>query len=57
MGEPGRLPAQREDVDLDKTVDLPIGKTASITFDEPGTYLYQCSLHPDQMKGKVVVET
>jgi len=42
--------------DLDETVDLPIGKTASITFDEPGTYLYQCTLHPDQMKGKVVVE-
>lgn len=42
--------------ELDRTVDLPIGKTATITFDEPGTYLYQCTLHPTQMKGKVVVE-
>jgi plastocyanin len=41
---------------LGKTVDLSVGKSASITFDEAGTFLYQCTLHPAQMKGKVIVE-
>ena len=38
----------------DRTVDLPIGGSGSLTFDEAGTVLYQCSIHP-QMHGKVVV--
>lgn len=40
----------------DVTEDLPIGESATITFDEPGDYYYECSLHPDQMKGLVVVD-
>lgn len=34
----------------------PGGKTATFTFDQPGTYHYQCSLHPQNMKGTVTVE-
>ena len=37
--------------------DLRIGGTTTITFDEPGTFYYQCTLHPTQMKGKVIVES
>ncbi len=37
------------------THDLGIGKTVTVTFDQPGTVYYQCSLHPTQMKGEVVV--
>lgn len=39
----------------DVTEDLPQGASASITFDEPGEVYYECSIHPDQMRGKVVV--
>jgi plastocyanin len=39
----------------DRTEDLPIGETASITFDEPGEVDYECSLHPQQMQGTVIV--
>ncbi|HEX2031975.1 MAG TPA: plastocyanin/azurin family copper-binding protein [Actinomycetota bacterium] len=39
----------------DVTEDLPIGETATITFDEPGEVPYECSLHPQQMQGKVMV--
>jgi len=35
--------------------DLPIGASASLTFDDPGTVYYQCSIHPQQMHGKIVV--
>jgi plastocyanin len=31
------------------------GKSVSITFDEPGTYDYVCTLHSHDMKGKVIV--
>lgn len=39
-----------------QTKDLPVGGTAEIEFPEGGTFYYQCTLHPDQMKGKVIVE-
>jgi plastocyanin len=32
-----------------------VGKSTSITFDKAGSYPYNCSLHPTQMKGEVVV--
>ena len=35
--------------------DLPIGESASITFEEPGEVPYECSLHPQQMQGTVDV--
>jgi plastocyanin len=35
--------------------DLPIGESATITFDEAGEVPYECSLHPQQMQGRVVV--
>jgi plastocyanin len=38
----------------DETVDLPIGESGSLSFDEAGTVFYQCSIHP-QMHGKVVI--
>jgi plastocyanin len=39
----------------ERTVDLPIGESGSITFDDPGTIYYECSIHPQQMHGKVIV--
>ena len=39
----------------DATYDLPIGESATVTFDETGDYYYECSIHPQQMRGKVVV--
>jgi plastocyanin len=31
------------------------GQTVSFTFPSPGTFHYRCSLHPQNMKGSVVV--
>jgi plastocyanin len=31
------------------------GQTTTFTFAKPGTYHYQCSLHPQNMKGTVTV--
>ena len=39
----------------DETYDLPMGESASVTFDEAGDYYYECSLHPQQMRAKVIV--
>ena len=39
----------------DETYDLPIGETASIAFDEAGEFYYECSIHPQTMRGKVTV--
>jgi plastocyanin len=39
----------------DVTKDLPIGESASITFEDLGTVEYECSLHPQQMQGTVIV--
>ena len=39
----------------DETYDLPMGESASVTFDEAGDFYYECSLHPQQMRGKVTV--
>ena len=40
----------------DKTVkSLAIGETATIPFNQPGTVYYECTLHPQQMRGKVIV--
>ena len=39
----------------DATHDLPIGDSVRLTFDEAGDYYYECSIHPQQMRGKVVV--
>jgi len=33
----------------------PGGATATFTFSQPGTFHYQCSLHPQNMKGTVTV--
>jgi plastocyanin len=43
--------------DHEQTKDLPIGGTAEVTFSDEGTYYYQCTLHPSQMKGKILVES
>jgi plastocyanin len=34
---------------------LPIGESVSIPFEEAGTILYECSLHPQEMRGKIIV--
>lgn len=31
------------------------GERTTITFTEPGEYPYECSLHPRDMRGKVIV--
>jgi plastocyanin len=38
----------------DRRVDQ--GDSVSITFDEPGTYRYVCTLHRRDMDGEVIVE-
>ncbi len=39
----------------DRTLDLPIGGSGEITFDDRADVYYQCSLHRQQMKGRIVV--
>ena len=39
----------------DVTEDLPVGDSVTMTFDEPGDIYYECSIHPQQMQGKIVV--
>ena len=39
----------------DETHDLPIGESVEVTFDEAGDFYYECSIHPQQMRGKVIV--
>jgi plastocyanin len=39
----------------DASVSLPLGESGSLTFDDPGTVEYECSLHPQQMQGTVIV--
>jgi plastocyanin len=34
---------------------LPVGGSATISFEEAGEVPYECSLHPQQMQGRVVV--
>jgi plastocyanin len=43
-------------LDGDK-VDKPlaVGETTEITFEQAGVYRYDCSLHPKQMSGEVIV--
>ena len=41
--------------DSDVTEDLPVGQSATLTFDEPGEIYYECSIHPQQMQGKIIV--
>lgn len=46
------------DVDIDnlaKSPDMHQGETFTQTFDKPGTYNYDCDIHPF-MKGKVIVK-
>ena len=44
---------------LDPTPDQPrpldIGRSVSVTFASPGLVRYQCSLHPQNMQGTVLV--
>src|SRR5687768_3876761 len=35
----------------DRSVELPLGGEGSLTFEEAGTFDYECSLHPQQMTG------
>lgn len=39
-----------------EVLDLRVGDSTTITFDDAGTFYYECTLHPTQMKGKVIVE-
>lgn len=40
----------------DRTVELPLGGEGTLTFEDAGTIEYECSLHPQQMRGSVTVE-
>ena len=44
----------RVDGQEDHKVDK--GESFSLTFDEPGTYHYVCTLHSHDMEGEVIVE-
>jgi plastocyanin len=39
----------------DITEDVPVGESATLTFDETGEIYYECSIHPQQMQGKIIV--
>jgi plastocyanin len=39
----------------DRTLNLSIGESGSLTFGDPGTIYYECSIHPQQMHGKIIV--
>ena len=47
---------QMESGDDTKRHQLEPGDEVSITFEEPGTYDYECTFHPRDMRGRVVVE-
>ncbi len=50
--------AMLHDVDIDdlgKSPEMHKGETFTQTFDKPGTYNYDCDIHPF-MKGKVIVK-
>ncbi|MGH2789046.1 MAG: cupredoxin domain-containing protein [Actinomycetota bacterium] len=42
--------------ETDETYDLPIGESAGVGFDEAGQFYYECSIHPQTMRGKVIVD-
>ena len=50
--------------DCDSPTDTPVwnsgiindGSSFQYTFDEPGSYLYRCTVHPTIMRGQIVVE-
>lgn len=53
------VPAEEDQFDTIPTDELEPGMSASLTFDEPGTYPYYCSLHGTAsrgMTGRIVVE-
>jgi plastocyanin len=39
----------------DVTEELPVGQNVTMTFDEPGEIYYECSIHAQQMQGRIVV--
>ena len=52
------LNAKNADGSEIKTELVAAGKTATITFqiDQPGSYDYQCDIHPTEMKGKLTIK-
>ena len=40
----------------ERTLELPLGGEGTLAFEDAGTFDYECSLHPQQMKGTVIVE-
>jgi plastocyanin len=52
------LNAKKPDGSDIKTDLLPAGQSATITFqiDQPGTYDFQCDVHPTEMKGKLTIK-
>ena len=44
------------DTGLFDSRELDPGKTCKVFFAAPGTYTYHCTLHPDRMRGTVIVE-
>ncbi len=46
-----------DDGSFQSSGDLAPGQTYSVTFNKTGTFTYHCSIHPAQMKAKVVVQS
>ncbi|HEV3474488.1 MAG TPA: cupredoxin domain-containing protein [Actinomycetota bacterium] len=42
-----------DDSEVDENV--PVGESIDIPFEQPGTVYYECSLHPQEMQGKIIV--
>jgi plastocyanin len=38
------------------SLDLPRGSEITVTFTNPGTYYYHCSIHPNEMRGTIIVK-
>ena len=54
----GQAPHTFDSEDLSVDVETDPGESASTTFtapDEAGTFEFHCDVHPDQMKGEIVV--
>jgi len=51
-----RLHTVTSDTGIWDSQELDPGRTVSVYFAKPGTYNYHCTLHPEKMRGTIIVE-